>query len=596
MIAWRPGLLSRLADRLVVRLLILMSVALLPLGAIAIGTTSDAIRAAQRGVERTLIGQAVDNVAGKRALIEGALGAASGLRAPVTARLGDTEGCSDYLAGFVARSGVFSFAGFIDPQGVMGCVSSGERLHFGESSTFQALRATPRTTITTSPAGATTGLPVVIVSVPVFEPAGTEQELLGFISLSIARSSFEILTRRLDETAPAFALLFNSDGDPLTLNPMGDGLDYLPASRSLAVLAARGDSGMVFRDRTVGGQAAVYAVAELIPDRLFGLGMWPETSPLVQPLKPVRLPLIFPALMWLASLGVVLLALYYLVLRHLRRLNSQMRRFALGQREDWPDLEPGAPAEFRDLNATFAKMARIIGRDEAEQAAALAEKTVLLKEVHHRVKNNLQLIASIINLHLRQLHDPAARQVLCNVQDRVLGLADTHRALYQEKRLSRVRADQLLDETLQRMVALAAAPGRRIALTRSLEPVSLPADRMVPLSFLLTEAVTNALKHQNHDQNGEHWIDVTMNRTETDEICLAVINSLDGPSDRADQDDDNGPSLGQELIEAFATQLDARLVSGPETDPARGAAWRLEVCFDPGDGQTAPSRAPVDAR
>lgn len=594
-------------DRLTFRLLVLLSMALLPLGAISIHTTAELKRAAQRAGERGLLTLAADAVAGERALVETAIASARAAESLVLERLDDPEDCSDFLRSYVTRSQIYSFMGFIAPDGGMRCVSQGVPVDFATSPVFQALRRAPMTTIAANPSGAATGLPVLIVTRPVY----AEQDLAGFLSVSITQGTLQLMAQRAIEDAPRVALLVNHDGAVLSRVADSPDLDLLPSRQSLVELAAQGGS-RVFRDTTRDGDAAVYAMAELIPRRLYALAVWNGTDPAVLTLDASFLPLLFPAAMWLACLAVVLLAVHYLVLTHLKGLNRQMRRFALGQREDWPDLPAHAPSELRDLHGTFRNMARLIARDEDERERALAEKTVLLKEIHHRVKNNLQLIASVINLQLRQLADPEARRVLTGVQQRVLGLASVHRSLYGEDRLARVRADRVIEELLNRVAGVGAAPGHGTELRLRMAPLVLDADQMVPLSFLLHEAATNALKYLKPGHGGGVWIAVDLfHETPPPDAPDPgapqgwVVLRMRNPAPVAGPDmqvgtmeapgDGPGDGLGGDLIDAFALQLggtcrqDLRQTSetgqdgygdSVRGDTVRGdTVWELELRF-----------------
>jgi hypothetical protein len=168
MAARLPSFLSGLADRLAVRILLLLSLALLPLGMIAVHTTVEVLRTARQGSERALIGMTADAVAGKRALIESALASARALGPLAFERLEDTGGCSAFLAEYVARSGVFTFAGFIERDGQIRCGSMGGPFDISDYPIFQQLSERPTTTITASPAGIASGLPVLIVIEPIF--------------------------------------------------------------------------------------------------------------------------------------------------------------------------------------------------------------------------------------------------------------------------------------------------------------------------------------------------------------------------------------------------------------------------------------------
>ena len=568
-----PAFLSGLTERLAVRLLLLLSLALLPLGLIAVLTTIDMQRTARQGNERALVGLTADAVAGKRALIESAFASARALGPLAVERLDDIADCRTVLANYVDRSGVYSFAGFIETDGQMRCVSSGDTINFSSSPVFQELRERPTALIRASASGATTGDSVVIASQPVF----SETSLAGFLSVSVSRRSLELMGQVTGEEMPLRTVLFNQRGELIAGDPTrveAEAIDDLPEGFDLAQIAGQGNA--VFHGLTGNGSSATFVVAELIPRRLYALGTWPEGAAGPVGLRAAVVPMLFPALMWAASLGVLYFAVYHLVIRHVRTLNRQMRRFALGQRDALADLPRSAPAELRELGSTFRKMTWIIARDESEREADLAEKTMLLKEVHHRVKNNLQLIASILNLQMRQLGDPAARGVLQSVQDRVLGLATIHRSLYEGTQLSALHADRVLSDILRQLLSLGVAPGSGIEVQTRLDPLRMAPDRLVPLSLLLTEAVTNALKHIGRPERGAPWLEIGLT-AEGGVARLSVINSTGEPLG-AEKTEGASTQLGAELIEAFALQLDGTLERGP-VEEAQGTAFALTLRF-----------------
>ena len=574
------------------RLLLFMSMALLPLGAISINATAEMQRAAQRTGERSLITLAADSVAGKRALVESALASARALEPVVLEQRTEPEACSETLRDYVARSSIYSFAGYVGQDGTMRCQTQGEGLDFGGSEVFQRLRQAPSVTVTANPAGQATGLPVIIVSRPVFDTRGLD----GFLSFSITRSTLAAIAQRRIEDAPRVATLINHEGAVLTMSAEDPAIALLPTDEELAALAAAPGS-RVLRMTTRDGVPVVVALAQLIPGRLHALAVWEPDAPALAALEASLVPLVFPAAMWLASLLVVLLAVHYLVLQHLRQINRKMRRFALGHRVELSALPGHVPAELRELDVTFRNMSRLIARDEEERERALAEKTVLLKEIHHRVKNNLQLIASVINLQLRQLGDPAARQVLQNVHQRVLGLASVHRALYAEDRLATVRADQVIEELLGRVTGLGTTPGGIPELRLAMAPLTLDADQMVPLSFLLHEAVTNALKHLAAAPRGQgatrtNWIaleltideDADAKRPEAEAtagriVTLRLRNPLRNTEIAESGDAEGADGLGAELIDAFALQLGGTCLQQIREDDDGQPVWELELRF-----------------
>ncbi|MBK5927783.1 sensor histidine kinase [Rhodobaculum claviforme] len=586
MIGAGPHLGPRLRDRLAVRLVILLSVALLPLGAIAVDTAARTVRDARASADQALVGLTAEAVAGQRALIESTLASATTMAAPALERIGDPAACGALLADFVRRSGVFAAAGVIELDGQMRCVSSGAARDFSADPAFLAMSERPVAMIAATDSGAVSGRPVLVVALPIRDGAA----LQGFMTVSIGLDAVALMGRMgagREGDGPAHTLLVNRLGE--VLSDGGAPTEALPQGRSMSALID--DGTRVFTAAAAGGERATYAVVPLMPGMLYALGVWPAGAGAVGSANVGIAALVFPILMWVVSLGVAYFAVYRLVVRHIRRLNRQMRRFALGDRGAPPPVLSDAPSELRELSATFNKLARILARDEAELEASLAEKTVLLKEVHHRVKNNLQLIASILNLQVRQVRDPAARRVLHSVQDRVLGLATIHRSLYQSERLAAVRADRLVDEIVRQLLTVGAAPGSRIAVRTQFDPVTLGPDRLVPLSLLLTEAVTNALKYTGRPDTGPAWLEIALTGPESGEVTLSVRNSLGAPLEGMEAPA-GGTHLGAELIEAFAQQLDARLDQGKVADAGAAPFWSLRVVFPVADAASLPAPSP----
>ncbi|MFV0335749.1 MAG: sensor histidine kinase, partial [Tropicimonas sp.] len=264
---------------------------------------------------------------------------------------------------------------------------------------------------------------------------------------------------------------------------------------------------------------------------------------------------LFPIALWIVSLAVAYFAVYRLVLRHIRVLRGQMRRFAIGNRDLPPRVLTEAPAEIADVSQTFHNMARILIRDEGAMEAAVAEKTVLLKEVHHRVKNNLQLIASIISMQGRMIEDDDAKQVLRSVQDRVAALATIYRNLYQAEHLDAVEADRLIGDIINQMVNATVEAGSGLRVGTDLQPLTLQPDQAAPLTLLATEAFTNALKYAGTAPGEDHpWVRVSLTHPARYRAVLEISNSTGQRLDGSAIPD--GTGLGSQLIGAFATQLE----------------------------------------
>jgi two-component sensor histidine kinase len=135
---------------------------------------------------------------------------------------------------------------------------------------------------------------------------------------------------------------------------------------------------------------------------------------------------------------------------------------------------------------------------EAERRARdlqteLDRKTTLLQEIDHRMKNNLQIVSSLVLLKARRVPDKAAQQALYNMSERISALTMVHRLLHAAEDVSRFDVGALIADLSDELIA-AAEPGQ-IALDLRLEPVSVPSSSAAPLAFLLNELVTNAVRH-----------------------------------------------------------------------------------------------------
>jgi len=570
----KAGLRGKLkfTERLGFRLAFLLSVALLPLGLIALVQTWRMAQDAEIAAESALLQRTSSAAAGERAMIESALGASEALSQALLESVGNDAACSQILHEYVARSPIYAFAGFIPTDGQMSCSSFDEPRDMSASPTYQAFLNAPRAMVSAVATGQISREPVLIVS----QPVSRDGALLGMLALSIKHSTLELLRSRRGRDKDVSIVMFNMSGDLLFVenHQLSDASVILPEGRDPSSLLLAED--IIFRARDGEGRSRVFAVLDLVPGHVQVVGSWPpEQAQLGRDLIAPS-TLLFPLTMWITSLIVAYAAVDRLVIRHVRELRGQMRRFALGRREVAPDVLTDAPAEIADVSQTFHNLARILIRDEAELEASLQEKTVLLKEIHHRVKNNLQLIASIMNMQIRQVKEPGARRVLKSVQDRVASLATIHRNLYQAETLSAVQADQLLGDIVSQMTMMSVAPGSNLNIQTDFAPVTLYPDQAVPVSLLATEALTNAVKYASTPADGsQRWIRLTLRDNKDGTATLEIENSQGfEPPERAEGDP---PGIGAKLIAAFAGQLD----SAAEITCTDGA-YRLSVRFEVG--------------
>ena len=286
------------------------------------------------------------------------------------------------------------------------------------------------------------------------------------------------------------------------------------------------------------------------------------------------------AAMWLGSLLVSMVAGELLVARHVRSLRRSVADFAGGDRRVTEVDMVGAPRELIELADSYGVMVDTILQDEASLEDMVHQKEVLLREVHHRVKNNLQLIASIMNMQIRQARSPEARDLMKGLHDRVMSIATVHRGLYQTSGLTDVRANELMDDILRQLVRMSAAPGRQFALDLQLEPIRLTPDQAVPLALFLTEAVTNALKYARPVPSGSIRLSVALRSVDAGQAELTIANPADPRPEAAA--DEGRTGLGAQLLAAFALQLGGTLTKGLDAGDdggADGGQYRVVLLF-----------------
>lgn len=561
------------------RVAFFLTIALFPIGILAVAQTWRAIDASQESFEASLRAQTSSIATPEREAIMKAFGIARGVAAAIGTLDPEAEECDALMRNVALQNPQFLFAGVVENGFVSRCNARGEVHDF--SGTPQTLRlfADPEPAVTFSPRGEATGLPVIIVSEPVYGPEGDFQ---GFVSLSFPPRDLSPETRRAENPEGAVVAVFNVHGELLTSNvPAERAGAYLPLGSPLTDLVGRGEFSFTGYSRS--GQERVFAVVPIVAEQAYAIGSWQPQAAGDRIGSVLEMSTVAaPVLMWLVGLLVAVIALDRLVVRYVKELGRRMRSFAEGRRIFRAEAIRRAPTEIRDIGETFERMAQKITRDEADLENALHEREVLLKEVHHRVKNNLQLMSSIINMQIRQLQSPEARDALRRFQERIGSLASVHRGLYQSGSLAHMRVDTLIDELVSQLGALGATEGAELRVTRDLAPITLVPDQAAPLAMLTAEAMTNALKYGGPDASGRFEVHVLLAQDNGQEagdpaqVRLEISNTL-----TPDAPPIEGGGIGQQLIAAFAAQLGAELSEDRETGRHVVRVVFRSVPFDP---------------
>lgn len=481
-------LAARLSAGLGLRLGLMVMLALLPLGVLSLGQTRNLLQQSDDARILAAMGETVQASLPEVLMIRDAQSVAAGLALAVGQTAGDPATCLRLVRAAAAADPALSLVAFMTPSGVMNCASTALGRDFSASPSFQRLIAARSPQMEIVAKGSVSGESLLLMIHPVFGPDGGH---LGFVSVSVPHRALDTA-----HTPPAGAGLqalvalttFDAAGGVLTSTlGLDDAASALPATQPLTALAR--DENQSFFGPTAEGRRQLYTVVP-IADGLYLLGTWRVEGRRGLLASP-GFPYLFPLLMWLAGLGVALFGAERLVLRHLRRLSRAMRGFAFGSRSAAPQLVlDDPPAEIASLADTYRTLIDTILRDEAELENLLRQKAELLREVHHRTGNSLQLIGSILRMHRRETEDPAMLQLIDTLHDRVISLSTVHLGLYRIAGRADVAVDALLAEVIAKVGAIQGRQGRRDAIRAEMVPLMLTAQQAVPLALLVAEMLS----------------------------------------------------------------------------------------------------------
>ncbi len=204
--------------------------------------------------------------------------------------------------------------------------------------------------------------------------------------------------------------------------------------------------------------------------------------------------ILLPVAMWIGAAMAGWLVINRLVLQPLGQMQRAVASYRPGDRGfDLPLLSTPA-REIRDLGLAFDNVTRTVARHEAELEAALERQTKLVREVHHRVKNNLQVVASLLNLHARGAKGEDVAAAYASIQRRVDALAVVHRNHYAELEENRgVALKSLISELAANLRATAPASASHMQIRLDIDPFYVTQDVAVSIAFLITELVELAM-------------------------------------------------------------------------------------------------------
>ncbi|MDQ2859895.1 MAG: sensor histidine kinase [Pseudomonadota bacterium] len=421
---------------------------------------------------------------------------------------------------------------------------------------FQSLASGRAMAVTSEPEAGYGAAPALLASVPAHDEAG---RFAGVLTAAIALASLR--PEKADRSVPANSevALADAQGNFLTTTSAAKFSDDI-AGR-LAGPARDREALWLGSDR--GGEARLFASAPLVGHDVYvvlsapsrGLVSWAWLNPVSA--------FLLPLLAFCVAVAAVLLVAERSMVRWIVYLRRIAALYGRGRYTVRPLKAHAAAPEIRALADTLETMAKTIAARDAALTEALAHKDALMREIHHRVKNNLQVISSLLNMQQRALTDPAAQAALYDTRQRIAALALIYRALYQGPDLKHIDLRDFLDELIAQLVMGESARGSPIRTQLDLDPLIIDPDQLAPLALFAVEAITNAKKHGLGEGGGILGVAFHV-RGATAELTVSDTGEIGVPAEV-------GSGVGRTLMTAFARQL------------------RGEVAFraNPGGGMTA---------
>jgi two-component sensor histidine kinase len=405
--------------------------------------------------------------------------------------------------------------------------------------------------VTTQPGASYAREPALLAASRAEDPAvGFDGALAAVITLASLRPELE------DRTLPSGAevAVVDSRGEYLSVTDAS----AFPTSTRDWIDNVAAEGAFVAHAEDQQGRQRVYSAAPLVRDEIFVVLSAPESGIFswawLNPLSGI----VFPLMAFLLALAAVFYATERGVVRWIAYLQRVAAIYAKGRFSVRPVQAERAPPEIRDLADTLGVMADTIVARDTSIRDSFGQKDALMREIHHRVKNNLQVISSLLNMQQRALTDPAARAAISDTRQRIAALALIYRALYQGPDLKKVDLRPFLEELTAQLLSGDSEPHGSIRTEVNADTLVIDPDKLAPLALFAVEAVTNAQKHAFHGDSGTLRVDFNVRGAE------AELSISDNGGKTATTEPSSG--VGRTLMTAFARQLRGRAEFEPNEE------------------------------
>jgi two-component sensor histidine kinase len=452
-----------------------------------------------------------------------------------------TRGCDHALGEALVGVRPFENLSRLDADGMVLCSALPSARH-RNAATFQPfvdVKKANRFTVSAKTFSPILSRPVVIAMLPLQDRRG---RFAGAVSTVVDVHWLDYLLRARDLPQGAVAAIFDRAGIIIASNDLATAkvvFAHLPRAIKQETLESSTDGN---------GNVWSYAAAPLFDNSAYAGFAMREAhlfGPSYLQASDFAMPILMIVLAWIAiGIGTDRQVTQWIL--YLRRVAQAYRRGHYAVR---PSLE-SAPKEFRMLGAAFADMAAGIQDRDRRLRDAIDQKTVLVREIHHRVKNNLQIVMSLLSLQAGQLRDPVAREALLQAQVRINALALVHRILNEIEDQSTVDLKRLIEELTHQVAGGLGGESHSFAVETDIIAREVSGDLAVPLALFTVEALTNIFKHAYPNARAAGRIRVGLRESTVGWLRLTVEdNGVGFDSGSANH------NVGSRLISTFAQQL-----------------------------------------
>ena len=481
---------------------------------------------------------------------------------------GISGNCDGVLSDTLIGVRYFSNLARIDAHGNVVCsaMALSKGLNVADMSIFRQARRSDAMIVSREIISQITGQPVIVAMLALRKPGGSFD---GVVSITLDIHWIDYMIGAANLPKGAVVAVYDRGGKVIASNN-ADVARAIAAQAGKVGPLGRTDAASITLSATDShGTVWRYGNAALIGNTIFvafAMGAGRLFGPTY---LHVGLDFLLPILM----IGFAWYAIRLASDRQVNQWIAYLRRIAAAYRSGHYAIRPDlaeAPVEFRQLGDAMSEMAGSIQDRDHRLREAVDVKTILIREIHHRVKNNLQIVMSLLSIQANQVKDKAAREALLQAQTRINALALVHRILNELEDQSTLDIALLLHELAHQIAGGMA--GENVHITVDAHSRQVPGNVAVALALFTVEALTNIFKHAFPGDTGGA-IKVSLEAVPGNRLKLAIADNGVGFAP-----DSTGRSLGSRLIKTFGLQLGG--VSSVRSDPGQGTV--VELVFPDG--------------